>query len=574
VSVPPESVERTVIPGTCSCYNYTSHRSTGILHQMLSIGRFVGATPTNGNLAQRKGSTASIISPWARALQATTTGAIASGNRYHRGSHPHSGHSSNRTRLERITIASMVVIAWFWIMIFFGMMFYHGYQYRFTIGGIGTGDSKDSKKKELPLLPIQEEASKHQSENRKVIIAPVSTEQPTSSEAIGSNESPLIIFTCQRANYLQETLTDVLKYIPSDCSIGCPVVVSQDGHNTEVAQVIKDFKVKFLQEKSIRLIHIEHKRGTVRKGNKAIDPYEALAGHYGWGLRQVFDGNAVETGAFLTSRVSKTRRLPQRVIILEEDLHIAPDFFHYFLAMAPILDSDHSLLAVSAFNDNGYAGTIKDPMRVLRSDFFPGLGWMMTRKLWVDELQSKWPNAYWDDWLREPVQRENRKILRPEISRTYHFGTSGGASNNQFGSHLTKIFLNNVTVDWSAPSTPVDSQQHWSSYLPTENSYDRQYWNMIEESHMVTNIDEAIVQSKSANVRLEYNFLLEYQTVVQQLPQPLMNDEKAGILRTEYKGIVETRPHGDHFLFFTPPLSDLRQKFANILDDIKPEEQV
>jgi alpha-1,3-mannosyl-glycoprotein beta-1,2-N-acetylglucosaminyltransferase len=540
---------------------------------MLSIGRFVASTPSNGNLAHRKGSTATIISPWARAMQATSNGAISSGNHHHRHNYYH-GNSSNRSKLERIAIASMVVIAWFWIMVFCGMMFYHGYQYRFTIGGLGTGDSISAKKKELPLLPIQEEASKFQSESRKMIIAVGDTDQPTSSKAMGSNTSPLIIFTCQRANYLQETLSDILTYIPSDCSIGCPVIVSQDGHNADVAQVIKDFKVKFSQEKGIPLIHIEHKRGTVRKDNKAIDPYEALAGHYGWGLQQVFDGNAVENGAFLTSKASKNRPLPQRVIILEEDLHIAPDFFEYFRAMAPLLDSDPSLLAASAFNDNGYAGTIKDPTRVLRSDFFPGLGWMMTRKLWVDELQSKWPKAYWDDWLREPVQRENRKILRPEVCRTYHFGTSGGASNNQFGSHLTKIFLNNVTVDWTAPSTPDDNQHHWSNYLPTENSYDRQYWSMIEKAQLVSNIDEATEKSKSANVRLEYTSLQEYQALVQRLPQPLMNDEKAGTLRTEYKGIVETRPHGDHFLFFTPPVSDLRQKFANILEDIKPEEQM
>lgn len=546
------------------------------LRKMLSMGRFVASTPSNGHLAHRKGSTATIISPWARAVHATTSGSISSGNHHpHRNNnHHYYGSVSNRSKLEKIAVAIMVVIAWFWIMIFCGMIFYHGYQYRLAMGGMGTGDSNSLKKKELPLLPIQKEAAKHQSESRKVIVPVVNTDQPTSSEGMGSNESPLIIFTCQRANYLQETLSDILNYIPSDCSIGCPIIVSQDGHNTDVAQVIKDFKVKFLQEKGIPLIHIEHKRGTVRKDNKAIDPYEALAGHYGWGLQQVFDGNAVENGAFIKPKVSKNRRLPQRVIILEEDLHIAPDFFDYFRAMAPILDNDQTLLAVSAFNDNGYAGTIKDSTRVLRSDFFPGLGWMMTRKLWVDELQAKWPKAYWDDWLREPVQRENRKILRPEVSRTYHFGTSGGASNNQFGSHLTKIFLNNVTVDWTAPSTLIVKQQHWSNYLRTEDLYDRHYWSGIEEAHLVNTVGEATDQSKNTNVRLEYNTLQEYQAFVRQLPQPLMDDEKAGILRTEYKGIVETRPHGDHFLFFTPPMSDLRQKFANILEDRKAEVQM
>lgn len=52
-----------------------------------------------------------------------------------------------------------------------------------------------------------------------------------------------------------------------------------------------------------------------------------------------------------------------------------------------------------------------------RSDFFPGLGWMMQRSLWL-EMRKKWPNGFWDDWIREPINRKNRACLRPEISRT------------------------------------------------------------------------------------------------------------------------------------------------------------
>ena len=34
-------------------------------------------------------------------------------------------------------------------------------------------------------------------------------------------------------------------------------------------------------------------------------------------------------------------------------MELAPDFFEYFQALAPILDSDESLLAISSWNDNG-----------------------------------------------------------------------------------------------------------------------------------------------------------------------------------------------------------------------------
>lgn len=55
--------------------------------------------------------------------------------------------------------------------------------------------------------------------------------------------------------------------------------------------------------------------------------------------------------------------------------------------------------------------------KVHRSDFFPGLGWMMQRSLWL-EFRKKWPYGFWDDWMREPENRKGRACLRPEISRT------------------------------------------------------------------------------------------------------------------------------------------------------------
>lgn len=52
-------------------------------------------------------------------------------------------------------------------------------------------------------------------------------------------------------------------------------------------------------------------------------------------------------------------------------------------------------------------GLSSPPAKLYRSDFFPGLGWMMTKTLW-QELQPKWPERYWDDWMREPAQRKGR----------------------------------------------------------------------------------------------------------------------------------------------------------------------
>jgi alpha-1,3-mannosyl-glycoprotein beta-1,2-N-acetylglucosaminyltransferase len=445
---------------------------------------------------------------------------------------------ASRRGIERTAIVVLLTLAWSWIMITFGMVFYHGY-YRKPVAPKGAATEAATNTASTPQNP----GAPH----RAAIVTDAEPEPEllklpqaqSSSKQLQSHESPLVIFTCKRADYLHQTLADILKFIPTDCSIGCPIVVSQDGSDDGVIQVIQSYREKFL-EKGIPMIRIEHK-SALRGGMNA---YQALAVHYGWALQQIFDGKA--TGG--TGR----NVVPQRLLILEEDLHVAPDFFGYFAALAPVLDQDSSLFAVSAFNDNGFQSRVRDPKRIVRSDFFPGLGWMMTRKLWTQELSIKWPKGYWDDWLRDPAQRKGRHVLRPEISRTFHFGVKGGASGNQFGDRLTKVLLNPNPVLWSNEDF---------SHLQLDQ-FDREYWSMLQSARRVESVEDAAVRVKEGDVRLEYTSFRQFQSLATKLS--LMDDEKAGIPRTAYKGVVETRPFGEHLLLLTPPLKDLQKEFQSV----------
>ncbi len=70
-----------------------------------------------------------------------------------------------------------------------------------------------------------------------------------------------------------------------------------------------------------------------------------------------------------------------QAIIVEDDLEFAPDFFSYFQASLPVLRADSSLFCVSAWNDNGKDNVIDvdSPQELYRTDFFGGLGWMLTK---------------------------------------------------------------------------------------------------------------------------------------------------------------------------------------------------
>ncbi|CAH3018352.1 unnamed protein product, partial [Porites evermanni] len=171
-----------------------------------------------------------------------------------------------------------------------------------------------------------------------------------------------------------------------------------------------------------------------------------------------------------------------------------PDFYEYFTATKPLLDKDPSLWCISAWNDNGKEGMVQRNDALYRTDFFPGLGWMLRKSLW-DELKPKWPLGFWDDWMREPAQRKNRACIRPEIPRTKTFGRVGVSHN-----------------------------------------YDEKFVKRIHTLPLVT-VDQLVKKNVFVpEVQVHYSSEQDFQFVAKQLGA--MTDFKAGIPRMAYQGIV------------------------------------
>ncbi|VEU37088.1 unnamed protein product [Pseudo-nitzschia multistriata] len=409
-------------------------------------------------------------------------------------------------RFKAVAATVMSVLLLLWIAFFWGVS--SGYFGSWIRMPMGSG-------KDFPLSP-------HIS-NPKPIPSGVNDHD---SFAMNTNayQSPLLIITCKRPNYLNRTLEHVLATIPQPCGFGCPVVVSEDGDRKENEELLFSFRERF-KAKGIPLLHIHHKE---KKNLRQANSYVKLARHFGWAISSVFDGTALSSDA-----------LPERIMILEEDIEVAPDFFSYMESTSTLLDTDPTLLAVSAFNDNGHL-KYGDPKRLLRSDFFPGLGWMMTRNLWTEELQSKWPykNGYWDDWLRETEQRKNRQIIRPEVSRTYHFGSKGGASQNEFGNILERVKINKDPIRWERENL---------SYLES-SAFEAEYERLVSSSKLVKTVKDAKEVVEDLNARIEYEDFSDFQLLAKELG--IMDDEKAAVPRTAYRGIVEVRV-GTNLLFLT-----------------------
>ncbi|KAM5562775.1 alpha-1,3-mannosyl-glycoprotein 2-beta-N-acetylglucosaminyltransferase [Rosa sericea] len=326
----------------------------------------------------------------------------------------------------------------------------------------------------------------------------------------------VVIMACNRADYLERTIKSVLKY-QNSVATKFPLFVSQDGSDPGV----KDKALSYDQLTYMQ--HLDYKPVQPERPGELIAYYK-IANHYKWAL----------DGLFYKHKFS-------RVIILEDDMEIAPDFFDYFEAAADLLDKDKSIMAVSSWNDNGQKQFVHDPEALYRSDFFPGLGWMLTRSTW-DELSPKWPKAYWDDWLRLQENHKGRQFLRPEVCRTYNFGEHGSSLGQFFKQYLEPIKLNDVPVDWKSMDL---------SYL-MEDKYLKHFAEIVKKAKPVHGADLVLkAHNMAGDVRIQYNNQRDFERIANEFG--IFQEWKDGIPRTAYKGVVVFRHQNPQRIFLVGP---------------------
>ncbi|KAF3956085.1 hypothetical protein CMV_018760 [Castanea mollissima] len=314
----------------------------------------------------------------------------------------------------------------------------------------------------------------------------------------------VVIMACNRADYLERTINSVLKYQRS-VALKYPVFVSQDGTHPDVrSKALSYDQLTYMQ-------HLDSEPVETERPGEMVAYYK-IARHYKWALDELFYKHNLS-----------------RVIILEDDMEIAPDFFDYFEAAAALLDKDKTIMAVSSWNDNGQKQFVHDPYALYRSNFFPGLGWMLTRSIW-DELSPKWPKAYWDDWLRLKDNHKGRQFIRPEVCRTYNFGEHGSSMGQFFKQYLEPIKLNDVQVDWKSMDL---------SYL-MEEKFTKHFGGMVKKAKPVRGTDVVLkAYNIDGDVRIQYEDQPEFERIASQFG--IFEEWKDGIPRTAYKGVVVFR---------------------------------
>lgn len=245
-------------------------------------------------------------------------------------------------------------------------------------------------------------------------------------------DTPIVLLTCCRPQLLQETLKSLFEVRGVDKS---KVLIAQDGTMAEVKSVAETMGVKVIQNPNTRL------RG---------DGGSRIAQHYRYSLTSAFDF------------FNKANAL----VVIEDDLLFSPDFYEYLISAGSILAEDPTTFIVSAWSDNGFAGRVRDPYALRRTDFFPGLGWLLTRKLYKTELESRWPSEHWDHWLRSPEIHQHREIIYPQVPRTFHNGVKGTfmdvSTHNKYFKDIA--YNQDPAVTWPSSSSSVPALHQKASY--------------------------------------------------------------------------------------------------------------
>jgi len=324
----------------------------------------------------------------------------------------------------------------------------------------------------------------------------------------------VLLITYNRPQYLKRSLESIYKYITKDFRM----IISQDDNEASVSAEIESWKKAHPD-----ITHIQHKERTkpVWKKKNEKDSYFYIAEHFGWALSYVFERF-------------------ESVIVLEDDIEISPDFFLYFSSLQRLLQYDPTLYCISAWNDHGHSNRVKSPTSLHRTDFFPGLGWMIIKKFW-NEIGPKWPykTGFWDEWIRMPEQHKGRGCIRPEISRTYTFGEKGSSAGQFYNSFLKGIKLNDQVIDFEK----IDV-----SYL-VKNEYDAQFRNVLVNATSLTLKEYSTQSNKDKDIILYYESEIQREDYCRHFK--LLHDSKAGIPRASYFGVT-TIYDGTNRIFISP----------------------
>eukprot|EP00752_Nemacystus_decipiens_P007976 g7126.t2 len=286
---------------------------------------------------------------------------------------------------------------------------------------------------------------------------------------------PVLLLTCNRAELLGHTIESLRKVRGLNMD---SIMVLQDGTDQKVAALVRKNGL-YLKQNTVT----PGLRGGPRAGD---DGARRIAMHYKFAMEHAFE----------------RRPDAPAVVIVEDDLLFSPDFLEYLETNAPVLERDPTTLVLSAWNDNGYKGRVSDKAELKRTLYFPGLGWLLTRRLF-NELGPNWPMEHWDHWLRDEKQHKGRECVYPEVPRTFHNGIKGTFMDKKMHDKLFKNIDYNTDSSFSWKNLPAPSGGERIGSAPPvylkglQGNYESRVEARIRGARHINNLDDLPTSSST-----------------------------------------------------------------------------
>eukprot|EP00930_Biecheleria_cincta_P033670 TRINITY_DN23327_c0_g1_i2.p1 TRINITY_DN23327_c0_g1~~TRINITY_DN23327_c0_g1_i2.p1 ORF type:complete len:685 (+),score=123.34 TRINITY_DN23327_c0_g1_i2:62-2116(+) len=249
---------------------------------------------------------------------------------------------------------------------------------------------------------------------------------PGSRQLLAANRLVLVVIAHNKADCLRRCL-DSLAAQPSIQDVRVAVSLDDPPSYPAMEDVVRSFARRMGVEIWRKREYDGGGRPPLSR-NKAVSK---ISEHFRFALQESFERKSFEFAIFL-----------------ESDLLVAPDFLWYFRASAWLLEEDPSLFCISAWNDNGFPGQVSDETKFFRTDYFPGLGWMIQNTTWtyLRNIWPRFPSTGWDHWLRHGSGLQPRECVVPEVSRTHHFDTKGTnvRAGTPFAKKLERMMFSNL----------------------------------------------------------------------------------------------------------------------------------
>lgn len=171
----------------------------------------------------------------------------------------------------------------------------------------------------------------------------------------------------------------------------------------------------------------------------------------------------------------------EHFIVVEEEILLAPDFLSFLAQCFSTMNSDPTLLGVSAWNFNGFSETSGNREIVYRVEDFPGLGFLVKKKA-LENMVLSWSECCkgraWDGWrFRGDGHFE---ILMPDVSRVFRQPYQGAGRETEL---LMELFLKPRATSLQLP-VPL---QDLESLM--EKEYEEYLNKMIADSTALSAID-------------------------------------------------------------------------------------